>query len=128
MIYVDGSVALASLLAEDRAPPESLWQRPLVASRLLEYEVCTRLNARGLGASHAAEWSSLLGRISLVELTPAVLARALEPFPVPLRTLDALHLATLDFLRARRRAVQLASYDERLLAAARAMGIGLFEP
>jgi type IV pilus assembly protein PilB len=30
-----------------------------------------------------------------------VLARALEPFPVPLRTLDALHLAAVAFLRGR---------------------------
>jgi len=33
------SVALAHLLAEDRFPPEDLWQRQLVSSRLLEYEV-----------------------------------------------------------------------------------------
>ena len=38
MIYLDTSVALAHLLAKDRAPPDALWQEPLIASRLLEYE------------------------------------------------------------------------------------------
>lgn len=37
------------------------------------------------------------------------------------RTLDALHLASMDFLRANGQAVKLASYDERLTAAARQM-------
>ena len=40
--------ALAHLLAEDRRPPASLWSETLVASRLLEYEIRTRLHARDL--------------------------------------------------------------------------------
>jgi len=52
-----------------------------------------------------------------------VLARALEPFPVPVRTLDALHLASIEFLRGHGQKVELASYDESLLAAARRMRI-----
>jgi hypothetical protein len=81
MIYLDSSVALAQLLAEDRTPPETLWQEPLVASRLLEYEVWNRLNARGLGRSHGEEARALVGRVALLELLPPVLGRALEPFP-----------------------------------------------
>jgi hypothetical protein len=50
-----------------------------------------------------------------------VLARALEPFPTPVRTLDALHLAAMDFLRSNGQTLQLASYDRRLLTAARGM-------
>jgi predicted nucleic acid-binding protein len=65
----------------------------------------------------------LLDGVAYVELAPPVLARALEPFPVPVRTLDALHLATMDFLRAHGQALELASYDERLLAGARALQI-----
>ena len=53
----------------------------------------------------------------------AALARALEPFPVAVRTLDALHLATMDFIRESGEPVQLASYDNRLTAAAEALGI-----
>lgn len=125
MIYLDTSVVLAHLLAEDRSPPDSLWRETLVASRLLEYEVWNRIHVRRLGRSHGDDVRALIGRVALIELTPPVLARALEPFPIPVRTLDALHLASLDFLRNRGQEVELASYDERLLAVAAAMGIPL---
>lgn len=125
MIYLDSSVALAQLLAEDRSPPEALWQETLVASRLLEYEVWNRLHARGLGRSHGEEARGLIGCVALIELIPAVLGRALEPFPAPVRTLDALHLASLEFLRGRGQAVELATYDDRMAGAARALGIPL---
>jgi predicted nucleic acid-binding protein len=122
VIYLDTSVALAHLLAEDRVPPEVLWLETLVSSRLVEYELWTRIHARRLGGSRGDEVRALLARVSLVELAPPVLARALEPFPVPVRTLDALHLASMEFLRVNGQALRLATYDRRLLDAARAMG------
>lgn len=125
MIYLDTSVALAHLLAEDRRPPDSLWQQPLVSSRLLEYELRTRLNARDLGASHGELARLLVERLAILELVPNVLTHALEPFPVPVRTPDALHLASVEFLRGRGVAVELATYDERLAAGARSLGIPL---
>jgi hypothetical protein len=127
VIYLDTSVALAHLLTEDRSLPDAAWREPLVSSRLLEYEIWNRIHARGLGSSHGEEVRALVGRVALIELAPPVLARALEPFPVPVRTLDALHLASIEFLRSRRQAPKLASFDERMLAAARALGIPLFE-
>jgi hypothetical protein len=42
MIYLDSSVALAYLLAEDRYPTNALWDQPIVSSRLLECEVWSR--------------------------------------------------------------------------------------
>ena len=63
----------------------------------------------------------------MVELAPAVLARALEPFPAPVRTLDALHLASIDFLRTYGERPRLASYDDRMVRAARALGFELVE-
>ena len=125
MIYLDSSVALAYLLAEDRLPPGSIWQAVLISSRLLEYEVWNRIHGRKLGRSHGEEVRALIGRVALIELAPPVLARALEPFPVPVRTLDALHLASIEFLRERAQRIELASYDERLLTAAESMRIPL---
>ena len=123
MIYLDTSVALAHLLSEDRLPPATLWQESLVSSRLLEYELWTRIHARKLTRSHADAVRSLVGRIALIELSPQVLARALEPFPHAVRTLDALHLAAIEFLRKQGQIVRLASYDSRLVDAARALRI-----
>lgn len=121
MIYVDTSVALAQLLAEDRRPPASTWEQPLVTSRLLEYELWNRLHARGLTASHGELARLLLGRFAFLELVRPVLARALEPFPTPVRTLDALHLASAEFLRQSGQRVGVASYDIKLVEAAQAL-------
>ena len=129
MIYLDSSVALAHLLAEDRQPPASLWAETLFSSRLLEYEIWAPLHARGIAESHgeAARW--LTGRVALLELSQSVLARALDAFPGPggLRTLDALHLASCAYLAGHGQEVALASYDRRMNAVARAMEIPLFD-
>lgn len=124
MIYVDSSVVMAQLLAEDVHPDPSFWEQgPLVSSRLLEYEVWTRVNGRGLGATHGEDVRLLLGRLAFLELAPPVLARATEPFPTPVRTLDALHLASIDFLRGMGQRPTLATYDRRLSEAAAALDI-----
>lgn len=127
MIYLDTSVALAHLLAEDRSPSEGLWREPLISSRLLEYELWTRIHARRLGATHGDAVRSLLSRVAIVELSPAVLTRELDAFPTPVRTLDALHLASMDFLLKHGQSVSLASYDERLIDAARALRIAIYD-
>jgi predicted nucleic acid-binding protein len=126
LIYLDTSVALAHLLAEDRRPREELWSHALVSSRLLEYELWTRLHARGLAKSHADVAQALTGRVAFLELIADVLVRARAPFPSPVRTLDALHLASLDFLREQGQGVSLASYDERMLTAARKLKFSTF--
>lgn len=123
MIYVDTSVALAQILAEDRTPPPAIWTESLVSSRLLQYELWNRIHARGLGRTHGEDVRQIVGRIAILELTSPVLARALEPFPTPLRTLDVLHLASADFLRQQGQEVLIASYDARLIEGARRLGI-----
>jgi mRNA-degrading endonuclease HigB of HigAB toxin-antitoxin module len=60
MIYLDSSVALAHLLAEDRFPPDALWEEQLVSSRLLEREVWNRINAHQLQNSHGDGSASIL--------------------------------------------------------------------
>lgn len=125
MIYLDTSVVLAWLFAEDRVPPVGLWSQTLVSSRLLEYEVFNRVHARGAGETHGAHARHLIDRVNLVELAPRVLARALRQFPLPVRTLDALHLATMDYVRVQGEPVDLATYDQRLAAASMALGFAL---
>ena len=129
MTYLDTSVALAHLLAEDRQPPASLWEETLISSRLLEYEVWTPLHSRGLAESHGAAARWLIGRVAMLELTSSVLARALDGFPGPgpLRTLDALHLASCVYLVDHGQRVVLATYDRRMASVARAMDIPLFD-
>ena len=127
MIYLDTSVVLAELFAEDRRPRPDFWKGQLVSSRLLEYEVWTRIHARRAATTHGDAVREILGAVAIVELAPTVLARAVEPFPVAagtqLRTLDAMHLATALFLAERRQRVEVATYDERMARVARALGL-----
>lgn len=125
MIYLDTSVVLARLFAEDRSPPDGLWSQTLVASRLLELEVFNRLHARGAAASHGEGARRLVDRVNLVEMSATVLGRALQPFATPVRTLDALHLATMVFLRGQGLESALATYDQRMAAAAIGEGFAL---
>jgi hypothetical protein len=99
----------------------------LISSRLLEYEVWTRIHARRLASSHGEPARTLLGRVALVEMAPPILARALDPYPLPVRTFDALHLAAIEFLRAQGQAPRLASYDGRMVEVATRLGIPLAE-
>ncbi len=125
MIYLDTSVALAQLLAEDRCPPEELWERELVTSRLFEYELWNAIHRRGLEKSHGDAARRIVESLAIAELSREVLRRATEPFPSPVRTLEALHLATLLFLQDQGLEMELASYDQRLIGAAEALDIPL---
>lgn len=123
MIYIDSSVALAQLLAEDRRPPKALWRHGLVASRLLQYELWNRLHAYGRAEELGSEAITFLNLVLLIELDAEVLAGALDPLPGLPRTLDALHLATACFVRAGDPHLLFASYDRRMVACA--VGLGL---
>ena len=117
---------LARLFAEGRSPPDAFWSGELISSRLLEYEVFNRVHARGAGPSHGTDARNLVDRVGLLEMSAPVLARALLPFPQSVRTLDALHLATMDFLRGQGQTLTLATFDQRLAAAATMLGFPLF--
>jgi hypothetical protein len=58
-------------------------------------------------------------------MSSSVLSRALLHFPMPVRTLDALHLATLDFLRGQGLQLEIATYDQRLAVASVGLGFPL---
>ena len=128
MIYLDSSVVVAHLLKEKRRPSGAFWNEQMVSSRLLEYEVWRRAHVRGVATSHADVVRELLDQMAYVELTPTVLDRARDAFPSGIRTLDALHLASASFLRGMDHTLRLASYDKRMLAAARSLDIPAFEP
>lgn len=84
-----------------------------------------RAVGRGGSADAIAHAHRVLSRLSTVALTSRLLDEAGTLGPPDLRTLDAIHLAaarTAPGLRA------LVTYDVRLAAAARAMGITVATP
>jgi hypothetical protein len=104
-----------------------VWRQHLVSSRLLEYEVWNRIHAYRLTDTLGENARNLLALVDMVEMTRLVLARALAPFPIPVRTLDGLHLATVEYLHRQDSSLELGSYDEDLKAAATALGIPIAE-
>ena len=125
MIYIDTSVVLSRVLLEKRRPPSSFWTQYFISSRLLEYEVFNRFHVYRPSVVNQAAVRDALDRVEMIDLSPEALARALDPFPVQVRTLDGLHLATMVFLRSRAQTVSLATYDRRFADAAVALGFEL---
>lgn len=123
--YLDSSVLLAEVFLEPKRPAPGFWRRHLLSSRLLEYEARTRLNAKALPLPVMKAALELIETVELREMSPEVLARARDPWPVAIRTLDALHFATLVHLRGSGADIDLATYDHRMIDAAQALGFPL---
>ena len=129
--YIDTSALLRLVLRESGALDDLRSYDALVSSELIAVEsarTIDRLRLQGaLTIEEAAarqravtEW---LEAIDLVLLRPPVLSRASEPLPIPLGTLDAIHLATALIWRERMGALPtLATHDGALGVAARTFG------
>jgi predicted nucleic acid-binding protein len=131
IVYVDSSVFLRFVLDQpDRLTELDRCER-LVTSVLAEVE-CLRAvdNLRLAGSLLSDEYLSLrravydkLRRSERVLITPEVLARSAGPLPAPLRTLDAIHLATaLEWRGHREPSLSFATHDQRLADAAASLG------
>lgn len=68
----------------------------------------------------------MVSQIAVVEPTDGIRARAALLDPVTLRSLDALHLATA--LEIRDELDGLVTYDDRMAAAAEALGLAVLAP
>jgi predicted nucleic acid-binding protein len=129
--YIDTSALVRIVLREPGALEDLRTYQGLVSSELIAVEsarTIDRLRLQGsLTTEEAAarlptvtEW---LEAIDLVLLRPPVLSRASEPWPMPLGTLDALHLATALIWRDRIGSLPtMATHDTVLGLAARAFG------
>ena len=127
LVYLDTSLVLAELLDESRRPPTSLWSQSLVTSRLLQYEVCVRLNDRKVSRETWDLCREIFDGITFIELLPAVLARSLEPFPKFARTLDAMHLSTALFVSGQGPKLSVAAYDQRFIQCAQALDVPVYD-
>jgi predicted nucleic acid-binding protein len=128
MIYVDTSVVLATVLSEDCVAAAGFWQNELVASRLVVVEAWVRVHGKGLATSHGEHLGALLGRIALLEMEPRIIARALDSFPLPVRTLDAIHLASAAWLQSQGQPIEVATFDERMSVACKRIHLAVIDP
>lgn len=132
VVYVDTSAVLRAVLERGMTPEveQKLGAaRYIITSRLSLVEASRALaRLRLSGTSEPAiadatrEVDSLWARATLWELTPAVCELSGHIAPqLPLRTLDALHLATWLLARRRLGEVELLTTDERLAEASAAI-------
>jgi predicted nucleic acid-binding protein len=129
--YLDSSVILRIVLAEPGRLAEWDDIDAGVTSALAEVECLRTLDRLALRnalppgqlAERRGAVHRLLESIDLVDLTRAVLSRAAQPFPTPLGTLDAIHLATALLWRDSRGGTPaFVTHDSMLGLAARAVG------
>ena len=119
--YLDSSalVKLAVREPESDALRRHLRRRRLwVSSALARTEVLRALLPAGEDALAAGR--GVLARCELIRVNDRVLSLAGSLLPAELRSLDAIHLATAARLRSQ--LGELITYDERMAAAARAVG------
>ena len=129
--YIDSSVLLRIVLGQRDRLREWSELESGVASALVEVECLRTLDrtrlAEGLGegavTARRESVYRLLAEINVVDPDRAILARAALPLPVPLGTLDAIHLATALAWREREESgLVMATHDAALALAARACG------
>jgi predicted nucleic acid-binding protein len=129
--YVDASVLLRLILGQPDVLPEWREITRAVTSALTEVESLRTLDRLTLSgalrtsdapARRAAVYD-LLDGIEMVDISRPVLARASQPLPTPLGTLDAIHLSTALLWRDQgEESLTVATHDNALAVAARAMG------
>ena len=136
--YLDSSAMLRLILREPGALDlkELRSCESIISSELLAVEcprTIDRMRLQGSLSTEEAASSSAVVRewleaVDLVLLQRPILSRASEPFPTPLGTLDAVHLATALVWRDRmRQELVMATHDAGLAIAARAFGIQVLE-
>ena len=133
--YIESSALVVALLERDVAARASIRAEGKRITSALTLAEAARAILRGRAngrLSEADERAATRGlqvfarRCALVSVTDAVLARVGRPFPVePIRTLDALHLATAEELAEPPALVTIVTRDARVRDNARALGYGV---
>ncbi len=133
-VYVETSALLRVVLEGDGALRRALAAAPLVTSALTFVEAARSIvRARREGRldggqrRQAERWLAAFERsCDLLALDEEVLRRAREELPAePVRTLDALHLASIRVLDAELGGLEVASCDEQVRRNAAALGFAV---
>jgi predicted nucleic acid-binding protein len=123
---------LAALLEQDAAARTALRGKSRRVTSALTFAEASRavVRARASGRLRPAEERAVLRwlqafrrRCAVVAVANDVLTRAGRPFPVePIRTLDAIHLATAELLGEPPQLITIVTRDARVADNARALG------
>ena len=126
-IYLDSSAIVKLAVAEKESPALRRYLRrraPVVVSALARTEVARALLP--LGPAAVQRGPEVLSRVELIRVTDRILVDAGSLLPARLRSLDAIHIATIRRLGGSLRRV--VTYDSRMAAAVSAMGMMTVAP
>ena len=126
-IYIDSSAIVKLAVAERESASLRRYLRrrgTLVVSALARTEVSRALLP--LGPAAVQRGHDVLSRVELIRVSDRILREAGSLLPAELRSLDAIHLATMRQLGGSLRRV--VTYDTRMAAAASAMGMTTMAP
>lgn len=133
MRYVDASALLRVLFGEPGPTVPLDPRRAVVSSRLSEVECFRAVDRERLAgrmgdeetASKLKELADLLAAVDLMSVEDRVIALARDSFPVQVRAIDAIHVATAQVLarEASPEPVEFWTHDERQARAALARGL-----
>lgn len=128
MVYLDASAIVKLVVAEPESPAlrgELARDAEWVSSALARVEVLRALRRTGATPDSFRFAEELLARMALVAVDQPVLNAAASAEPAGLRSLDALHLATVLSLVG---VGAFVGYDQRLNAAVAAAGLPVLSP
>lgn len=132
VIYLDSCAIIKLITPEIESAALGAWldERPaeaLFTSKLSEVEVPRALRRGKQGALGVV--AGVLSRLYRLEINDTVRATAAAYVEPNLRTLDAIHLATADAVRAAGKHVSgFVTYDKRLAAVAADVGLVVVAP
>lgn len=136
-LYAESSAILAWLLDEEsaRSVREALSAAEIVVASDLTLIECDRVLIRAAtvgelteveAADRRAHLTAAAGRWHTLRVAPEIVDRARQPFPgEPIRTLDAIHLASVLTARTAVAGVRLLSLDDRVRKVAKKLGLEL---
>lgn len=126
-IYLDSSAIVKLVVQEKESTALRRYLRrraPLVVSALARTEVARALLP--LGPAAVQRGHDVLTSLELIRVTDRILLEAGSSLPAEVRSLDAIHLATMRQLGVSLR--RLVTYDNRMYVTARALGIAAVAP
>src|SRR6266705_108517 len=121
-IYLDSSAIVKLAVAEKESPALRRYLRrraPVVVSALARTEVARALLP--LGPAAVQRGHEVLNRVELIRVSDRMLLDAGTLLPAQLRSLDAIHIATMRQLGGS--LLRLVTYASRMAAAVSAMGM-----
>jgi uncharacterized protein len=127
-IYLDSSAIVKLAVSEPESAPLRRYLRrrraTMVTSALARTEVARALLP--LGSAAVQRGNDVLRRFEMVRVSDRLLTSAGALRPPELRSLDAIHLATVQQLGAS--LTHVVTYDERMATAAEALGYATVGP